>query len=196
MQIIKQGGAAFNWSDTPYGKTCWIGVIVGSGAALISAVVFVPLIRKRVALDLEMEKAAAEAAVAAAAEGGVGAADAATGDKPQGKEAGEGSSSDGEHAAQQHAPEVADVTTPPMLRSVRKSRVWSAITKSANFDIHEVSLTRNLLPLAACGLREPGAGQEPGPGMCCGAAGGGGSACVLSLCTGAGPCPLHSPRDS
>jgi hypothetical protein len=53
-----QGGAAFNWQNTSYGKTCWIGAIVGTGCAIICIVVFLPLIKRKVARDLEADRAA------------------------------------------------------------------------------------------------------------------------------------------
>jgi hypothetical protein len=65
-----------------------------------------------------------DAAKAATAEQGEGTTEAA-------KEAGEeGSDSGAEPAPVQHTPEA--------LKTFRKSRVWSAMTKGANYDIHKV----------------------------------------------------------
>ncbi|KAL4422787.1 hypothetical protein ABPG75_008984 [Micractinium tetrahymenae] len=120
---IKEGGSRFGRENTPDGKACWIAAIVGAGTAVISVGWQVWVVKRRVAMDLQ-EKEEAEAAAAAgnleaASSEGKTAEDDAASEKPSG-------SGD---AAQQ--------ATPAALRDFRKSKVWSAVTHSANVDIHK-----------------------------------------------------------
>ncbi len=55
----KQAGLQFGWEKTPNGKKAWISAIMGSGTAIIAAVIGVPLIKKKVEADLAAEAAAA-----------------------------------------------------------------------------------------------------------------------------------------
>lgn len=122
-----EGGSRFGWEDTPDGKACWIAAIVGAGTAVLSVGWQFWVVKKRVAQDLEEAEQAKAASAADAAEA---PASAANGDaKLEGKE--EGS----EEAA------ARPQTTPAALRDFRKSKVWTAMTHSANVDIHKVGVT-------------------------------------------------------
>ncbi len=106
----------------------WIAAIVAGVAFLIFATIGVRVVKSRATRDMqELEDAraakalAAEERAAGKAEGGGADTDA----PPAAAGAGGASGS-----AQQH--------TPAMLTDLRKSKVWTTLTHSANVDIHEV----------------------------------------------------------
>ncbi|KAL4443570.1 hypothetical protein ABPG75_011307 [Micractinium tetrahymenae] len=127
---IAKAGLQFGWEKTPNSKKAWISAIVGSGTALIAALIGVPFIKKKVEADL-----AAEAAAAAAQQ--------SPGGKP-GKESASGSES-GE--ADEEAATAAAVVqqlqqghpnaTPTRLHTFRNSRLWKGLTHGLNQDIHK-----------------------------------------------------------
>ncbi|KAI7845415.1 hypothetical protein COHA_000968 [Chlorella ohadii] len=123
---IKEGGSRFGWENTPYSKACWIGAIVGAGCAVISVGWQIWVVKRKVREDLR-EKEAAEAAAQAGAMEAPGSAD--------------GKHEEGSEHEKEATPAPSDITTPNRLRDFRKSRVWSAVTHSANVDIHETIQT-------------------------------------------------------
>ncbi|PRW32920.1 phosphate transporter [Chlorella sorokiniana] len=120
--IIKEGGSRFNWENTPYSKACWIAAIVGAGTALISIGWQIWVVKRKVQQDLEEKEAADAASQAGTMEAAPGSADGKAEEGSDDKEA---------------TPAPSDITTPHRLRDFRKSRVWSAVTHSANVNIHE-----------------------------------------------------------
>ena len=53
---ITKGGQQFNWQNTPDSKKAWISAISASGACLLSIVIGIPLLKRKVAADLEEEE--------------------------------------------------------------------------------------------------------------------------------------------
>lgn len=86
------------------------------------------MVKRRVVEDLKEAGVETEAAAAAGMEAGA-PGDAAADPK--------GPGSEGDEAAAAAAA-AAELTTPNRLQQFRKSRMWSAVTHSANVDIHEV----------------------------------------------------------
>lgn len=117
--VITKGGQQFNWQNTPDGKKAWISAIVASGTCLISIFLGIPMIKRKVQRDLDEEATIAAGTVEAAA----GAAE-------------EGKTSD-KQTDEEVAPEHAKAT-PEMLKTFRKSRVWTAMMHGSNYDIHKV----------------------------------------------------------
>ncbi|KAL4422695.1 hypothetical protein ABPG75_008892 [Micractinium tetrahymenae] len=113
-------------------KNAWISTCFAAGGSLIAGLVGVPLIKRNVARDMEeLEKA--DVIPELRQEGKPAAKDGAK-DMESGSDTA-GGSQDGEvPAVGAGHPD----RTPGMLRDMRKSRVFGALTKGANFDIHEV----------------------------------------------------------
>ena len=51
--VIAKAGLQFGWEKTPNGKKAWIASIVAAGTCLISIVVGIPVLRRKVARDVE-----------------------------------------------------------------------------------------------------------------------------------------------
>lgn len=114
-------------------KNAWISTCFAAGGALFAGLVGVPLIKRNVARDLEeLEKA--DTIPELRQEGQTPAKDAAAKDMESGSDTAAGSQDGEVPAVGAGHPE----RTPGVLRDMRKSRVFGALTKGANFDIHEV----------------------------------------------------------
>ncbi|PSC75854.1 sodium phosphate symporter [Micractinium conductrix] len=101
----------------------WISACFAAGGALIAGLIGVPLIKRQVARDWEeLEKAEVIPELHQA------------GEKGKDMESG----SDNDVAAAEPAAAAAANRTPAMLQDMRKSKIFGALTKSANFDVHGV----------------------------------------------------------
>ncbi|PSC75765.1 sodium phosphate symporter [Micractinium conductrix] len=110
-------------SKVPESKNAWISACFAIGGALIAGLIGVPLIKRQVARDWEeLEKAEVIPELRQAGE-------AAT----KGKDMEAGSDHDSPVEGDKPANR-----TPALLQDMRKSKVFGAITKSANFDVHGV----------------------------------------------------------
>lgn len=109
--IIRKGGAAFGWDQIPETEALWIAAATAGGCALVATVAGIPLIHKMATKDFEKSHAPPAKA-------------ASVGEMEEG-EAGPSSSNH----------------TPSMLASMRKSKVWRAVSHGVNQDIHDVVKT-------------------------------------------------------
>ena len=55
-----RGGPQYGWDKTPVGKKAWVSAIVAAGTTLISVLVGIPLLRRKVERDIEAAAAAAK----------------------------------------------------------------------------------------------------------------------------------------
>jgi solute carrier family 20 (sodium-dependent phosphate transporter) len=133
--IIKKGFKGINvtWQgektdigSVSWGVACAIGGMFGAVAATFAATVGIWVVKKKVARDLEEEQKEikeAERAAEVAIEAELADMEAA------------------EREAAADVPGSSSGVTPASLRAVRKSKIWSNLTTSANTDIHEVTQT-------------------------------------------------------
>ncbi len=110
--IIKKGGPAFGWSKTADSKAAWISAWIGLVFSFVSMTLGIHFIRYRVEKD-QAEKAAEAAGEMLDEAQKRAAADALLAAPPK------------------------RTATPEMLVAMRKSRVWRAVSASANTDIHD-----------------------------------------------------------
>ena len=53
---VQKGGQQFDWDETPDSKKAWISAIVASGTCLISIVIGVPMLKRKVQRDMDAEQ--------------------------------------------------------------------------------------------------------------------------------------------
>ncbi|PRW33685.1 2,3-bisphosphoglycerate-independent phosphoglycerate mutase isoform B [Chlorella sorokiniana] len=116
-------------------KNAWISTCFAAGGALIAGLVGVPLIKRQVTRDWD-ELCKAEVIPelrGAATETGKGMKDS---DSDSGSANAPGTTP--EPSAEGVVGAGHPERTPAALRDLRKSKIWGAVTKSSNFNIHEV----------------------------------------------------------
>lgn len=122
------------YSKTPKGKAAYEAAWIAGVATFISATIGIKWIRYKVSKDVEMLEAEAAARKAQQLEGG----------EAEGDKAVEAAAAAKLNAEAAIAHDLAPATaarpnhTPNALQDMRRSKVWSAVTAGANYDIHAV----------------------------------------------------------